>query len=173
VLSTGHHGRAVIPKRVGHGIAAGQCAWCWWLDLGEEGGINRHILNCPDGPSDAEVVPFEQLTELAVGVLPRSAELNDCDLFLDPPWRLRLAPSRRPAGALNWSKTRYDLLLTTARLRHLAVWERCAGLNVSLDQALRDDVPSMFRQSPEDRGKCPSPTMGSMRGQAYDRERES
>ena len=45
--------------------------------------------------------------------------------------------------------------------------------NVTLDRALRDTVPSVFRQSPEDSERCPSPVIGSMRGQASSHEHRS
>jgi hypothetical protein len=45
--------------------------------------------------------------------------------------------------------------------------------DVTLDLALRGNVPSVFRQSPEDSKRRPSPVIGPTRGQACNREHKS
>jgi hypothetical protein len=45
--------------------------------------------------------------------------------------------------------------------------------NARLDLALRNNVPSVFRQSLEDSERRPSPAIGSIRGQACSNEHKS
>jgi hypothetical protein len=45
--------------------------------------------------------------------------------------------------------------------------------DVTLDLVLRGNVPSVFRQSPEDSERRPSPAIGPTRGQAYNHEQKS
>jgi hypothetical protein len=45
--------------------------------------------------------------------------------------------------------------------------------NVAFDQDLRNNVPSVFRQSPEDSERRSSPAIGSLRGQACSHEHKS
>jgi hypothetical protein len=68
--------------------------------------------------------------------------------------------------------SRRYLPLTTARLR--AGSSGISALaDVTLDLALRGNVPSVFRQSAEDSERRPSLAIGPTRGQACNHERKS
>lgn len=68
----------------------------------------------------------------------------------------------RSAGLVRTIPSRYDLMLTTIRLRCLAA-PGTARTNVTFDRALRDNVPSLFRQSLEDIERRSSLVIGSIR----------